>query len=126
MTSNDSALTPRILVVDDNLSIHEDFKKILSGNNSKDRTFDDLEASLFGQREQTIAAPAYRLDFASQGQEALAMLEQAEKEEALLAGLCRRSYAPRLGRHRNDTPPVAGQPRTAGGVMYGLRRLLLG
>lgn len=54
MTSNDSALTPRILVVDDNLSIHEDFKKILSGNNSKDRTFDDLEASFSGKENRPL------------------------------------------------------------------------
>jgi diguanylate cyclase (GGDEF)-like protein len=80
MISRDSASKPRILVVDDNRSIHEDFRKILLGDDSEDRTLDDLEAALFGQSEKTFSAPAYRIDFASQGQEALALVELAQKK----------------------------------------------
>jgi diguanylate cyclase (GGDEF)-like protein len=81
MISRDSALTPRILVVDDNLSIHEDFRKILPNDNSEDRSLNDLESALFGQTEQTFSGPTYRIDFASQGHEALAMVKQSEKED---------------------------------------------
>ncbi|WP_158447407.1 putative bifunctional diguanylate cyclase/phosphodiesterase [Syntrophotalea carbinolica] len=75
-------MTPRILIVDDNQSIHDDFKKILTKKNAADTALDDLEAALFGDSNQSFSAPDYIIDFACQGQEALAMVEQAESEEA--------------------------------------------
>ena len=65
----------RILVVDDNPAIHEDFRKILCPP-PPDAALGAAEAALFG----AVAAPApvvYALDAASQGAEALARVREA-------------------------------------------------
>jgi CheY-like chemotaxis protein len=70
----------RILVIDDNLSIHEDFRRILA----PPRLTDDLDAeadALLGisAAPGPAAAPLcdFELGFASQGQEALALVRTA-------------------------------------------------
>ena len=72
----------RILIVDDTPSIHEDFKKILM---SWDHSGDDLSNmadSLFGKgnEKQVFQGISYELESAFQGDEALKMIEKAEKE----------------------------------------------
>jgi diguanylate cyclase (GGDEF)-like protein/PAS domain S-box-containing protein len=73
----------RILVIDDNRSIHEDFKKILAERNNAD-AIDAAAAAIFqseAPRADTIA-PAFDLDFASQGQEGHAkVVESVGKEQ---------------------------------------------
>jgi CheY-like chemotaxis protein len=69
---------PRILVVDDNTAIHEDFRKTLLGVSSKASALADLEAELFSKPSAAKVGP-FRVDFASQGQEALALVEAALK-----------------------------------------------
>ncbi|QHF43422.1 GGDEF domain-containing response regulator [Pseudomonas sp. S35] len=66
----------RILIVDDTASIHEDFRKILCPEARDEQSLDSLEATLFGT---TAAAPRqlFVLDSAYQGQEALALVNQA-------------------------------------------------
>jgi diguanylate cyclase (GGDEF)-like protein/PAS domain S-box-containing protein len=71
---------PKILVIDDNLAIHDDFKKILLPREQKDsasaQKLNDIKNSLF--QEESLAnlkLPRYKLDFASQGQEALALVK---------------------------------------------------
>jgi hypothetical protein len=44
----------RILVIDDNRAIHEDFRKVLRGDRASDNTLDDFEAGLFGARERRV------------------------------------------------------------------------
>ena len=75
----------RILVVDDNESIHEDFRKVLVREENTDHAeLNDLEAELFGDNE--TGSPTenefldYDVDSALQGQEALAMVEKAADE----------------------------------------------
>ncbi len=53
---------PRILVIDDNVAIHEDFQKILCGRTLPASRLDNVAAELFG--EPTKAAPrmSFRLD----------------------------------------------------------------
>jgi two-component system sensor histidine kinase/response regulator len=67
---------PRILVVDDNPAIHEDFRKILCPGVAPSAV-DALEVALF----DTVAAPAieseFDMDSAYQGQEALAKVRAA-------------------------------------------------
>ena len=65
----------RILIVDDAASIHEDFRKILCADVESEQSLDSLEEALFG----TTAAvrQAFVLDSAYQGQEALALVNQA-------------------------------------------------
>jgi diguanylate cyclase (GGDEF)-like protein len=60
--------TARILVVDDNESIHSDFRKVLlAGRSSTDLASD--EAALFGQAAQYSSKPTFEMDSAMQGQE---------------------------------------------------------
>ncbi len=77
----------RILIVDDNESIHEDFHKVLIHEQDEDHlTLSDLEAELFGNDESTFKdnipdnMPEYEVDSARQGQEALTMANKAAKE----------------------------------------------
>ena len=61
----------RILLVDDNLSIHDDFRRILVPRNST-VGLDDAAAALFGAEAEptTVASDVFELDYAQQGQEA--------------------------------------------------------
>lgn len=76
-------LSPRILIVDDNSAIHEDFRKIFCDRNPTASPLANLEEELFSEPASEPAKKAqpekFRVDFASQGQEALAMLEAALK-----------------------------------------------
>jgi PAS domain S-box-containing protein len=69
---------PRILVIDDNRAIHNDFRKILCPAVSA--PLEDLEAELFGPRETEVKPPAFEMDSACQGQEGLALLEKSLAE----------------------------------------------
>ncbi|HET9992248.1 MAG TPA: ATP-binding protein [Kofleriaceae bacterium] len=64
--------TSRILIVDDNAAIHEDFKKTLVGAATAPQ-LDDLEAMLFEESspEPARTAMAFDLGFALQGKDAL-------------------------------------------------------
>jgi PAS domain S-box-containing protein len=73
-----SAPIPRILVIDDNRAIHSDFRKILCP--SVDGQLEDLEAALFGAQETGVKQPVFEMDSAYQGQEGLALLQQAQRE----------------------------------------------
>ncbi len=68
------ALNRRILIVDDNASIHEDYRKILGGSPTDESLASD-EALLFGDRSEP--APAYELTHALQGEEAIALVRTA-------------------------------------------------
>src|ERR1022692_340443 len=71
---------PRILIVDDNLAIHEDFRKILGAKAETHARLDSIEAELFGAATAPVERAEFRIDSAHQGQEALARVEQALKE----------------------------------------------
>ena len=66
----------RVLVVDDNPDIHRDFRKILVPVENADE-LDALEASLFDEKPRTRTAAPVELAFASQGLEAVGMVELA-------------------------------------------------
>ncbi|NOX42239.1 MAG: EAL domain-containing protein [Gammaproteobacteria bacterium] len=75
----------RILIVDDNKSIHEDFRKVLcSKKNDLYNEVNELENELFGEDEISGTSAKvrmeYQVDSAYQGQEALAMIQTAEDE----------------------------------------------
>jgi CheY-like chemotaxis protein len=82
----------RVLVIDDNPSIHKDFRKILCpGSPATGKRLEALEASLFGARRSVSGAPLGRpgsarasaleftVDFASQGQEGLGAVRRMTK-----------------------------------------------
>ena len=66
----------RILVIDDNRAIHEDFRKILAGE-KEEAGYKDLKAELFGDTAPEPAAAAFEVDSAYQGEEGLERVKQA-------------------------------------------------
>ena len=65
----------RILVIDDNRSIHQDIKKILSSAGIDAQA--SARTALFGDPEGQPAADGFEIDSAYQGQEGLQCVEQA-------------------------------------------------
>ncbi len=72
-TENPSA-NRRILIVDDNAAIHEDFRKILAPEVADSQAIDDLESLIFGDAVVETQA-RFELAHAYQGQEALKQVE---------------------------------------------------
>jgi len=70
----------RILVVDDNPSIHGDFRKILCPKRSPDDAAANLEAILFEEAAAAVDHMAFELDSAYQGQEALKLVQKSLAE----------------------------------------------
>lgn len=67
----------RILVIDDNPSIHDDFRKIFPATRPETSAIDAAEAALFGDIPTSIPKATFTLDSAYQGQEGLARVQQA-------------------------------------------------
>jgi len=70
----------RILVIDDNPSIHTDFRDILCPTDSSSEAARKLEAALFDEDQPVADLMSFDLDSAFQGQEGLAMVEQSLAE----------------------------------------------
>jgi CheY-like chemotaxis protein len=70
----------RILVIDDNLTIHEDFRKILCQHDSRCASLSESERLLFGRSATTEVATTFEIDSALQGEEGLEMVRQARQE----------------------------------------------
>ena len=70
----------RILVIDDNATIHADIRKILCPVEAGTALL-EAETQLFGRSTQArTARPMFRIDSAYQGREGLAMVEKALAE----------------------------------------------
>jgi diguanylate cyclase (GGDEF)-like protein len=69
----------RILIIDDNAAIHLDFRKVLGAQaeHSAQAALDVLEANLFGEAVVPAVRPNFDIDSAHQGQEGVAMAQQA-------------------------------------------------
>ncbi|OVE80626.1 hypothetical protein BVY04_05420 [bacterium M21] len=69
----------RVLVVDDYESIHDDFRRVLMPEENKHTNkLKELEGNLLGViGSSKVSLPEYRLDFASQGEQAIEFVEQA-------------------------------------------------
>ncbi len=82
MKTNDTVDYLRVLVIDDNESIHRDFRKILGSETGADDVLDELDAALFGTTSCPVCQrPVFDLQHASQGEEGLQMLRQAVSEK---------------------------------------------
>src|ERR1051325_6270281 len=81
MSELPSEARPRILIVDDNPAIHEDFRKILGAKSQTHPRLDNIEAELFGQAGSAAERSGFRIDSAHQGQEALALIQQAMQQD---------------------------------------------
>src|SRR5882672_8618953 len=66
----------RILIIDDNPAIHEDFRKILCPT-AQAQTLDEDEAAIFGKRTEATLSVGFEIDSAFQGQEGLEKVKTA-------------------------------------------------
>ena len=69
----------RVLIVDDNQEIHEDFRRILQVQ-PEDEGLNQARADLFGEVPLVEALDRFELDYAAQGQAALALVQMARQE----------------------------------------------
>jgi signal transduction histidine kinase len=76
---NEEKQNRRILVIDDNRAIHEDFYKILR-TSAEEVRYDQARTALFGGSPRSGGQEQFELDCADQGQQALAMVRSALKE----------------------------------------------
>jgi signal transduction histidine kinase/AmiR/NasT family two-component response regulator len=67
----------RILVIDDNRSIHEDFRKVFRPPGPADAALADAEAALFGASAPASDAIVFELDAADQGEDGIVMVQAA-------------------------------------------------
>ena len=70
----------RILVIDDNRSIHDDFRKIFGAHQAADVGLFDTATALFGDAPAARVLPRFEIDSAYQGQEGLALVRRAREE----------------------------------------------
>lgn len=67
----------RILIIDDNPAIHDDFRKVLLGSSDSEREVDAAAAALFGNRPGIVESKRFELGFACSGQEGLELVRRA-------------------------------------------------
>ena len=70
----------RILVVDDNPAIHDDFRKILSPRSAATQQLGAAAAKLFGRPSRRTDALRFEIDCASRGQEGLDKVRASARE----------------------------------------------
>ena len=70
----------RVLVIDDNHAIHEDFRKILESEGAASLELNRLEHELFGQSPQESPLQDFEIDSAYQGEEGLGLVQKASRE----------------------------------------------
>ena len=67
----------RVLLIDDNESIHVDFRKIIGGSSESAVALDSVTAALFDEPVQAVSEQAgFEIDSAYQGQDGLALVEK--------------------------------------------------
>ena len=69
----------RLLIIDDNRSIHDDFRKILMPEIANRGALDATEAALFGGRKSSFGNHGFEIDSAFQGQEGVAHVQESVK-----------------------------------------------
>lgn len=82
MTNEPRENTRRILVIDDQSSIHEDFKKILGSEIAPRREFDIARSAFFGREPDGFSSPDANYDMVSayQGDEGIELCRDAKEE----------------------------------------------
>jgi two-component system cell cycle sensor histidine kinase/response regulator CckA len=80
MISLNTERNRRILVIDDNRSIHNDFRKILCPSSKGDDFLAEAEALLFDSAPAAAARLSFEIDSAYHGQEGLDRVKQAVQE----------------------------------------------
>ena len=72
----------RLLVIDDNAAIHDDFRKVLGGETVSGESdgLDEAAAALFGTERQQQTQLVYEIDSAYQGQEGVDKVVESLRE----------------------------------------------
>ncbi len=80
--ADEQKIAPRLIVIDDNPSIHDDFLKVLGGggNQTAHDEFLAAEAALFGEPVTVNVRPTFIIDSALQGREGVDKVRQALEE----------------------------------------------
>ena len=77
MNNMPAATNRRVLVIDDNRSIHDDFLKILSPAATRSAAFNAAEGALFGLSTDAVEQTQFEVDSAYQGQEGVLLVRKA-------------------------------------------------
>ena len=77
MTKSVDPVSHRVLAIDDSPAIHEDFRKILTGNGGSDAGLAAEEAALLGDLAPESPYPRFELDCALQGQAGVELVRRA-------------------------------------------------
>jgi diguanylate cyclase len=75
MADEAELLTHRLLMIDDNPAIHEDYRKILTARD--DTQISKAEAALFGEPQAAVSRPTFDVDSAMQGREGVELARRA-------------------------------------------------
>nr|WP_321398759.1 EAL domain-containing protein [uncultured Desulfobacter sp.] len=83
MNTQEEKPSYRIIVIDDNAAIHNDFQKILGKNSETDSELEDMEALLFDtQTDKTQESRVqFEIEYAFQGQEGLDIVKEAQTSD---------------------------------------------
>ena len=88
----------RILIIDDNPSIHDDIRKILTSDATRNPKLDEAKSALFGEAAAATEAVHFVIHSAYQGEEGFAMVQQAVAADHRMSRLRRCAHA-LMGRH---------------------------
>jgi PAS domain S-box-containing protein len=72
----------RLLIIDDNRAIHDDFRKILNSARTLSNSHDEAKEALFGEAsgKDFTCADSFQLDSAYQGESGLGLVQEAVKQ----------------------------------------------
>ena len=78
---NPAPISHRLLVIDDNRAIHEDFRKIFASSAAEPSAMEAAELALLGGSPAPAAGPRFEIDSAFQGEEGFQRVALAAKED---------------------------------------------
>jgi diguanylate cyclase (GGDEF)-like protein len=71
------SLNQRILVIDDNRAIHDDFRKILTRAEDGEAALAAAERAIFGESDSVVTRPTFEVDSAMQGEDGVDCIRDA-------------------------------------------------
>jgi diguanylate cyclase (GGDEF)-like protein len=77
MADNSVPANRRILIVDDNPAIHDDFLKILGAESGSGAALAVAELALLGELETPVSRPSFEIESAMQGKDGVEMVQRA-------------------------------------------------
>src|ERR1700733_7445853 len=77
MARSQDIVNQRILVIDDNRAIHDDFRKILTRADDGEAALAAAELAIFGESESIVARPTFEVDSAMQGRDGFECIRAA-------------------------------------------------